>query len=123
MAEDLFALAAEVEVLDVAGRLIANPVRAQVSRAAQLAMAHGVENFWALALAGYELARLHQRRQFILSGEAGRQGDLDMDRVCFRMDALAAEISAQVAGHRGDTQIDTNTETNGQETEHGKGQG
>lgn len=112
MAEDLRTLAAKVPVLDVAGRIIAAPERAGCSWAERLALAHGAENFWALALAGYELATLHQRREFILSGEAGDQGDLEMDRIEFRMDALAAEIRAQIAGHRGDTQTETNTETN-----------
>ena len=49
-ADDLRASAAQVDVLDVAGRMIANPARAMVSRAATLALAHSVESLWEVCL-------------------------------------------------------------------------
>lgn len=55
MSADLNALAAEVDVLNVAGRFIADPRRAQVSQAATLAFALTIEALWDICLEARQL--------------------------------------------------------------------
>ncbi len=112
--DDLIRAAEQVDVIELAGRIIANPSRAMCSEAGKLAMAYAVEAFWAWALSGHELARLHRRRMHILSGEAGDQGDLEMDGIERRMDALALEISAQMAALGGETNTNEQEQTDGE---------
>lgn len=101
-ADSLATAAARVDVIDLAGRIIADPRRAAVSMAGQLALAKHFEEVLAVALAAQELSHLHIRRMFILSGEAGDQGDDEYDEIETRMDALAAEIQHVMAVKRGD---------------------
>ena len=109
MARSLHVQAAEVAERDRAGRIISDPERAACSVVGRLALAQAAENFWQIAVDAYELAGLHQRRMHILSGQAGDQGNLEIDEIERRMDALAAQIRAQVAGHGGgDIQTETN---------------
>ncbi|MFH1796298.1 MAG: hypothetical protein ABIF45_17550 [Pseudomonadota bacterium] len=53
----LLAAVAEVDVIDVAGAIIANPDRAKVSTAAQVALALFSERAWAVCLEADLLAR------------------------------------------------------------------
>jgi len=53
----LFEQAAQVDILDAAGRLIADPERAVVSRAAIVAMAQLVERAWEICIEADLLAR------------------------------------------------------------------
>lgn len=46
----LLRLAAEIDVIDLAGQIIANPRATRVSLAGELALACGVERFWAVCL-------------------------------------------------------------------------
>lgn len=57
MRAEMFALAGQVEVLDAAGRMIANPVRAMISRAEVLALALATESCWAVCLEAELLVR------------------------------------------------------------------
>lgn len=42
--------AAQVDVLDLAGRILADPRRANASQAGELALAFAVETFWSIAI-------------------------------------------------------------------------
>lgn len=55
--EKLMQAAAAVDVIELAGAIIARPRRAQVSTAGQLALAHAVERFWEIAVEAEVLAR------------------------------------------------------------------
>lgn len=57
--EAMRAAAAKVDVIDLAGRIIAHPARNAVAASAAdvLALAHAVERFWEIALEGEILAR------------------------------------------------------------------
>ncbi len=97
MHADLQKAVDQVDVLEAAGRLIADPDRAVCSRAAQIAMAQTIERVWGIALSGYELAMLHQRRMSILAGEDRGDGGPDMDEVERRMDRLAETLRLSLA--------------------------
>lgn len=56
-AAELFALAGRVDVIDAAGRMIARPVRAMISRAETLALAIATEKLWEVCLEAELLAR------------------------------------------------------------------
>lgn len=56
-AETLMAAAAQVDVVDLAGRIIANPRRTIVSTGGQLALALAFERTWAIAVEAEVLAR------------------------------------------------------------------
>jgi hypothetical protein len=53
----LKAAVAEIDVIDLAGRIIANPRRTQVSQAGELALAMAVERFWEIAIEAELLVR------------------------------------------------------------------
>lgn len=55
--EALMQAAAAVDVIELAGAIIARPRRVQVSTAGQLALAHAVERFWEVAVEAEVLAR------------------------------------------------------------------
>ncbi len=115
---DLIRAADQVDVLDLAGRIIANPSRAMCSEAGKLALAYAVEAFWSLALAGDELARLHRRRKRIVEARGEPWPGIDAyDAIERRMDALALEIAAKMAA------ITPQPNTNEQEQTDGEGQG
>ena len=57
MTRPLHELASEVDVLDLAGRIIAEPRRATVSLAGHLALATAVERCWAVCLEAELLVR------------------------------------------------------------------
>lgn len=56
-AEKLRALVGQVDVIDAAGRMIVNPVRASISRAEILALAIATEKLWEVCLEAELLAR------------------------------------------------------------------
>ncbi len=53
----LMEAAAAVDVIELAGAIIARPRHAMVSTAGQLALAHAVERFWEVAVEAEVLAR------------------------------------------------------------------
>lgn len=58
--EALLAAVAEVDVIDVAGAILGNPDRAQVSTAAQVALAMFAERTWEICIEADLLARALQ---------------------------------------------------------------
>lgn len=56
-AAELFALAGQADAIDAAGRMIARPVRAVISRAEILALALATENCWAVCIEAELLVR------------------------------------------------------------------
>lgn len=80
-----------VDVLDLAGRIIANPRRARVSLAGEVALAHAVETFWEVALEADLLVRA-------LNG-TGPDPDVRNQTVRQR----SAQITRLIAAIRGET--------------------
>ncbi|MCO5083049.1 MAG: hypothetical protein M9955_15510 [Rhizobiaceae bacterium] len=110
MADERFSQAvASVDVLDLCGRIIANPDRAMVSLAGKVAMAHAVERLWEVCLEAELLVRalampvetFTSEEQFALRDHA--------------IQTQADTVARLLAALRGET----NTETNKQETEDG----
>ena len=56
-AAELFILAGQVDAIDAAGRMIARPVRAMISRAEILALAMATEKCWAVCIEAELLVR------------------------------------------------------------------
>ncbi|MCO5082617.1 MAG: hypothetical protein M9955_13300 [Rhizobiaceae bacterium] len=114
MADERFSQAvASVDVLDLCGRVIANPDRAMVSLAGKVALAMAVERMWEVCLEAELLVRalalptetFTSEEQFALRDHA--------------IQTQADTVARLMAALRGET----NTETNKQESEHGEGQG
>jgi hypothetical protein len=61
MTAELLRQASQVDVLDLAGRIIANPDRAMCSQAGKLALAISVERMWEVCLEADQLARALER--------------------------------------------------------------
>lgn len=112
MADERFSQAvASVDVLDLCGRIIANPDRAMVSLAGKVAMAHAVERLWEVCLEAELLVRalalpvetFTSEEQFALRDHA--------------IQTQADTVARLLAALRGETN------TNKQETEDGNGNG
>lgn len=92
----LAALAAEVDVIELAGRIIADPRRARVSTAAQLALASAVEHFWSVCVEAHVLISA------LALPENDEQGRADLARLA-AIDAQASIIRNQLAALGGET--------------------
>lgn len=80
MADDkLMLAAAHVDVIDLAGAIIARPRHAMVSVAGQLALAHAVERFWEVAVEAEVLARAARQQ------EPGQLRDLAIETQAIRV--------------------------------------
>lgn len=80
MADDkLMRAAARVDVIDLAGAIIARPRHAMVSTAGQLALAHAVERFWEVAVEAEVLARAARQH------EPGQLRDLAIETQAIRV--------------------------------------
>lgn len=101
---------AQVDVLELAGRIIADPRRARVSLAGDLALAIAVERFWEVALEADLLTRA------LALPETGEQEATALKDHAIR--TQADRVRALTAAIRGET----NTEAN-EETGDGEGQG
>lgn len=111
MADDRFTQAvASVDVLDLCGRIIANPERAMVSHAGKVAMAHAVERLWEVCLEADLLVRalampvesFTTEEQFALRDHA--------------IQTQADTVARLLAALRGETSETNQTNTNGQES-------
>lgn len=100
--EKLTAAAAQVHVIDVAGRILDNPQRnaASTSTAEVMALAYGFEKAWAIALEADLLARAVQLPMFSGNLERDEARDHAIEQQAEIVRSLMAEI-------RGET--DTNT--------------
>ncbi|MEO9612611.1 MAG: hypothetical protein ABJG86_09840 [Nitratireductor sp.] len=83
--------AAEVDVLDLAGRIIANPRRTCVSQAGELALANAVEAFWSVALEAECMAKAEALRAGLR-----RKGLLNLTAEEFDE---AARLDSRIAAH------------------------
>lgn len=111
MADERFSQAvASVDVLDLCGRIIANPDRAMVSLAGKVALATAVERLWEVCLEAELLVRaLSMPPTEIFTSE--EQFALRDHAIQTQADTVARLLAAL----RGET----NTETNKQETKDG----
>ncbi|MCR5855965.1 hypothetical protein [Mesorhizobium sp. J428] len=91
----LFEQAAEVDILDAAGRLIADPERAVVSRAAIVALAQLVERAWEICIEADLLARAVALPADAASEHAIRT---QAERVRTLMAALSGETQEKTDG-------------------------
>lgn len=80
--EKLMQAAAAVDVIDLAGAIIARPRHAMVSTAGQLALAHAVERFWEIAIEAEVLARAARQQ------EPGQLRDLAIETQAIRVNDL-----------------------------------
>lgn len=99
-----------VDVLDLCGRIIADPQRAMVSRAGEVALARAVERLWEVCLEAELLVRALAMPPTDLTGE---------EQVAMRVHAIqtqAATVGRLLAALRGET----NTQTNNQEQNDGR---
>jgi hypothetical protein len=87
-----------VDVLDVAGRIIANPQRQAVAASAAdvVALAHATERFWAVCL---EADLLIRALQLPITGNDGRDHARDA-----AIQIQADEVARLMAAIRGETQ-------------------
>lgn len=94
MSERLLQMAGLVDVLDVAGRIIANPQRnAPAASAAQvLALAHATERFWEIAVEAELLARA-------VTLEAGEPDPL-RGRSAFAQAAHLSQLMREIRGEQ-----------------------
>lgn len=96
MSDQLLRDADLVDVLDVAGRMVANPSRAMVSRAALLAMAHSVERMWEICVEANVLVHaLAMAMPCAGTDESGEQAERVALQACRVRDLLAAMSGPQ----------------------------
>lgn len=88
--EKLVELASQIDVIELAGRIIADPRRVRVSLAGELALASAVETFWAIAVEAHVLVRA------LALPETNLKGLADTARLA-AIDAQAANIRKQLA--------------------------
>lgn len=100
----LIEAASRIDVLDLAGRVIANPRRAAVGTAGELALAFATEKFWAVAIEADLLTRA-------LSIEITGDEHEDAAREA-AIQHQAAEVSRLMAAIRGEANSITNEEEN-----------
>lgn len=93
-AELLLVQAGQVEVLDAAGRMIANPVRAMISRAETLALALATEHCWAVCIEADLLVRA-LAMPITGNDEADSVRDHAIDVQCERVAKLMAALRPQ----------------------------
>lgn len=88
----LIAAAEMVDVIDAAGRIIANPERnAPAAPAAEvLALAHATERLWGIALEAAELVRVLRTTD---TGNSHQDGLRD-DAIQFQMDLISNQMAA-----------------------------
>ncbi|MCO5083363.1 MAG: hypothetical protein M9955_17115 [Rhizobiaceae bacterium] len=111
MADERFSQAvASVDVLDLCGRIIANPDRAMVSLAGKVAMAHAVERLWEVCLEAELLVRA-----LAMPPTPDLIGETQFTARVHAIQTQADTVARLLAALRGET----NTETNKQETEDG----
>lgn len=97
--------ASRVDVLDLAGRIIADPRRTAVSKSGELALAHGIERMWAICLEADLLVRA------LAMPESGDQEAMAVkDHV---VQAQVDEVRRLMAELRGDTNTDKQETYNG----------
>lgn len=95
MTKSLEEMAMDVDVLELAGQIIANTRRTQVSLAGELALARAVENCWAVCVEADVLVRALGRPVF--SGSDAAEQERDM-----LIETQAAIIRKQLAAMRGE---------------------
>jgi hypothetical protein len=103
MADELLAAVAEIDVIDLAGRVIADPRRARVSLAGELALALAVERFWSICIEAELLVNALERAMPWASADEDHA-----EHVALQM----AAVRGQLAALRGET-------PEGQETDDG----
>ncbi len=102
MVERLLEHSAQVDVIDLAGRIIANPRRNAIgaSTAEVVSLAYAVERFWAIAIEAEILVRALQREQ---TGNDQDENERD-EAIQAQMDC----IDAMMAALRGATSLTEN---------------
>lgn len=103
--DDLIRAASQVDVVELAGRIIANPSRAMCSEAGKLAMAYAVEAYWEICVEANLLVTLLER-----SMPWDEPTDAEL---CETVALQAGHIRALLARLRGDTNTDKQEQTDG----------
>lgn len=113
----LLATVAKIDVMDVAGRIIASPRRARVSLADELALALAVERLQGVAIeasllvAALDLPETGNQAEMAVKDHAVQT---QLDRVRTELTALVRNITEEMAAQRGGDEQE-------QEEENGKG--
>jgi len=84
-------IAAEIDVIDLAGQIIADPRRARVSTAGQLALASAVEAFWAISVEANVLVRALALSELT---EAGATDQARQAAIAVQADTIRKQLAA-----------------------------